>query len=68
MTASFARRSEARKLALRVCLVSEKVARSVVFEHLARGVYVGAEDRYERLAIDWDILEAFARAGAFNGL
>ncbi len=48
--------------------VSEKVARQVVLERLARGPYSGAKDLYERLAMDRDTLETLARAGAFDGL
>jgi error-prone DNA polymerase len=48
--------------------VSKEVARSVVIERLARGPYAGVKDLYERLAIDRDILEALARAGAFDSL
>ena len=48
--------------------VSEKVARKVVLERLAHGLYSGVRDLYERLYMDRDTLEALARAGAFDGL
>ena len=48
--------------------VSEKVARKVVLERLAGGLYSGAKDLYERLALPRDTLEALARAGAFDSL
>ncbi|CAA9556822.1 MAG: DNA polymerase III alpha subunit [uncultured Truepera sp.] len=51
-----------------ILAVSEKVARQVVLERLARGPYGGVKDLYERLTIDRDTLEALARAGAFDGL
>lgn len=51
-----------------VLAVSEKVARRVVLERLARGPYSGVKNLYERLVINRDTLEALARAGAFDGL
>lgn len=39
-----------------------------MLERLARGLYSGVRDLYERLAIDRDTLEAVVRAGAFDGL
>ena len=48
--------------------VSEKVARKVVLERLARGPYMGVKDLFERVALNRDTLEALARAGAFDSL
>ena len=48
--------------------VSEKVARKVVLERLARGPYTGVKDLFERVALNRDTLEALARAGAFDSL
>lgn len=39
-----------------VLAVSDKVARRIVLERLARGPYSGVRDLYERLAVDWDTL------------
>lgn len=48
--------------------VSGAVAREIVLERLSNGPYSGAKDLYERLTIDRDVLEALAKAGAFDGL
>ena len=48
--------------------VSEKVARKIVLERLARGPYTGVKDLFERVALNRDTLEALARAGAFDSL
>ena len=51
-----------------ILAVSETTARRVVLERLARGPYGGVKDLYERIRVDRDVLEALARAGAFDGL
>lgn len=39
-----------------------------MLERLANGPYGGVKDLYERVHVDKDVLEALARAGAFDGL
>ena len=51
-----------------ITAVSEATAREVVLERLAGGPYSGVKDLYERVRVDRDVLEALARAGAFDGL
>jgi error-prone DNA polymerase len=48
--------------------VSEESARKIVLERLAHGPYTGIRDLYERVQLDRDVLEALARAGAFDRL
>jgi error-prone DNA polymerase len=48
--------------------VSEKVAREIVLERLKRGPFRSVRELFERLRVDRDVLEALARAGAFDRL
>ena len=51
-----------------VASVSEASARKIVLERLAHGPYRDARDLFERVKLDKDVLQALARAGAFDRL
>lgn len=46
--------------------VSVDVAKQLVLERLMRGPFLSLRDLFERIALDWDVMEALDRAGAFE--